>query len=91
MSGLDVTTLILAVVLLLLLSAAVWTCLLFLMFIDTSTPMLDAKGHPCPEYLPRYGVHMTRKGYELWTSIVRPILEADLGTSRPDDVGQNTT
>jgi lysophospholipase L1-like esterase len=60
-------------------------------FIDTSTPMLDANGHPRPEYLPRYGVHMTRKGYELWTSIVRPILEADLGTTRPDDVTQSTT
>jgi GDSL-like lipase/acylhydrolase family protein len=48
-------------------------------FIDTSTPMLDAKGGSRPEYLPWYRLHLTGEGYELWTSIVKPILARDLG------------
>jgi lysophospholipase L1-like esterase len=52
-------------------------------FVDTSTPMLDATGAPRPEYLPWYRAHLTARGYELWASIVRPVLEADSGLSRP--------
>jgi lysophospholipase L1-like esterase len=47
-------------------------------FIDTGTPLLDTKGGPSPEYLPWYRLHLTAKGYELWASILRPVLEADL-------------
>ena len=46
-------------------------------FIDVATPMLDAKGDPYPEYLPWYRFHLTARGYELWTSILRPALETD--------------
>jgi lysophospholipase L1-like esterase len=48
-------------------------------FIDTATAMLDAEGRPCPKYQPWYRLHMKAKGYPLWASIVRPVLEADLG------------
>jgi lysophospholipase L1-like esterase len=51
-------------------------------FVDVSTPMLDAKGHPRREYLPWYRMHLTAAGYELWASIIRPILEADLELRR---------
>jgi lysophospholipase L1-like esterase len=57
-------------------------------FIDTDTPLLDAKGVPRPEYLPWYRLHLTAKGYELWASILRPVLEADLAPGRPAAVGQ---
>jgi lysophospholipase L1-like esterase len=46
-----------------------------IVFVDVNTLMLDGQGHPCPEILPWYRIHMTPKGYELWTSIVKPILE----------------
>jgi lysophospholipase L1-like esterase len=47
-------------------------------FIDTTTAMLDAAGNPSPRYQPWYRLHMTAKGYALWASLVRPVLEADL-------------
>jgi hypothetical protein len=46
-------------------------------FIDTATPMLDARGNPRPEYLPWYRFHMTNKGYQLWAVTIRQVLEAD--------------
>jgi hypothetical protein len=48
-------------------------------FVDTCSPMLDARGKPRPEYLPWYRIHLTPQGYALWASILRPILLADLG------------
>jgi lysophospholipase L1-like esterase len=56
-------------------------------FLDTSTPMLDAAGNPRPEYLPWYRLHLTAKGYGLWASGIKPILEADLG---PAAAGRGT-
>jgi lysophospholipase L1-like esterase len=47
-------------------------------YVDVSTPMLDAAGHPCPKYLPWYRIHLTDEGYKLWTSIVTPVLEKGL-------------
>jgi lysophospholipase L1-like esterase len=44
-------------------------------FVDVTTPMLDGQGNPRPEFLPWYRIHMTAKGYELWTSIIKPVLE----------------
>jgi lysophospholipase L1-like esterase len=52
-------------------------------FIDTSTPMLDAEGDPRSEYLPWYRLHLTAKGYELWASVILPVLKADLGLNQP--------
>jgi len=59
-------------------------------FIDTSTPMLDAAGHPRPEYLPWYRIHLTAKGYGLWASVIKPILEVDLGPGRSAEVSRGT-
>jgi hypothetical protein len=44
--------------------------------------LLDAEGHPCPQYQPWYRLHMNAKGYALWASILRPVLEADLGPNQ---------
>src|SRR5262245_38577755 len=59
-------------------------------FIDTGRPMLDANGDPRPEYLPWYRLHLTAKGYELWASILRPVLEADLAPGRPTEASRGT-
>jgi lysophospholipase L1-like esterase len=48
-------------------------------FIDVSQAMLDEQAQPRDELFLEDGLHMTPAGYQLWTSIVRPRLEADLG------------
>jgi lysophospholipase L1-like esterase len=45
-------------------------------YIDCFTPMLGTDGKPRTELFVADGLHMTRKGYELWTSIIKPLLEA---------------
>jgi lysophospholipase L1-like esterase len=47
-------------------------------FIDISEAMLDEQGEPIEELFDD-GLHMTPAGYQLWTSIIRPRLAADLG------------
>ncbi len=47
--------------------------------IDTSSAMLDAAGKPRPELLVADGLHMNAAGYALWTSIIKPRLEARFG------------
>lgn len=44
-------------------------------YIDCFTPMLGEDGKPRPELFVPDGLHMTRKGYELWTSIIKPRIE----------------
>ena len=46
-------------------------------FIDVSEAMLDEQGEPIEELFVD-GLHMTPAGYQLWTSIVRPRLAADM-------------
>jgi lysophospholipase L1-like esterase len=48
-------------------------------FIDVSEAMLDQQRQPIPELFGEDGLHMNAAGYQLWTSIVRPRLVADLG------------
>lgn len=43
-------------------------------YIDTATRMLDAHGQPRAELFGPDGLHMNRKGYALWTSIIAPEL-----------------
>lgn len=43
-------------------------------FIDVATPMLDADGKPRADLFIEDGLHMNRKGYELWRGIVAPWL-----------------
>ena len=45
-------------------------------FVDVFTPMLTPAGRPRPEFFRPDSLHMTRAGYELWTSLVRPALAA---------------
>jgi len=46
-------------------------------FIDVSTSMLDARGEPRADIMPWYRLHMKANGYELWTSIIKPVLAKD--------------
>lgn len=45
-----------------------------LRFVDIVKPMLDADGQPRAELFKDDKLHMNEKGYELWTSIIRPLL-----------------
>lgn len=45
-------------------------------YVDTASCMLDEDGNARPE-LYSDGVHMTPAGYQLWTKILRPVLEAN--------------
>jgi len=47
-------------------------------FIDVAKAMLNASGKPRADLLPWYRFHMTGKGYEVWTAIIKPVLERDL-------------
>lgn len=44
-------------------------------YADTVTPMLDPEGNPRPELYAPDGLHLSPAGYELWTSLVRPLLD----------------
>jgi lysophospholipase L1-like esterase len=43
-------------------------------FVDVFDAMLGSDGKPRPELLGPDGLHMTRKGYELWRDILTPLL-----------------
>lgn len=45
-------------------------------FLDIEAGMLDAKGKPKKELLLKDGLHMTDAGYQIWTDLVKPQLEA---------------
>jgi lysophospholipase L1-like esterase len=47
-----------------------------LWFIDVFTPMLDDSGQPRPELFGSDMLHMNSAGYELWKSIIEPVLAA---------------
>ena len=44
-------------------------------YADTATPMLGDDGKPRAELFIRDGLHLSSKGYELWTGIVRPFIK----------------
>ena len=44
-------------------------------FIDVDGPMLGWDDKPCKDLFVEDGLHLTPKGYELWTVLVRPFLE----------------
>jgi lysophospholipase L1-like esterase len=48
-------------------------------FIDVSEAMLGEDGEPIETLFVEDGLHLSPEGYALWTSIVRPVLIADLG------------
>jgi lysophospholipase L1-like esterase len=43
-------------------------------FVDVWTPMLDQNGEPFKDIFLGDGLHMNKKGYEIWTSTIRPYL-----------------
>jgi len=48
----------------------------YLWFIDVLAPMLDDSGQPRPELFGSDMLHMNAAGYELWQSIIEPVLDA---------------
>lgn len=45
-------------------------------FVDVATPMLDARGAPREELFLADRLHMKPSGYDVWTRVVRPVLQA---------------
>jgi lysophospholipase L1-like esterase len=45
-----------------------------MVYIDVFTPMLTKDGKPRPELFVEDRLHMNRQGYELWKSIIGPVL-----------------
>lgn len=45
-----------------------------LVYIDVASKMLDASGQPRAELFTEDNLHMNRKGYDLWRSIIAPYL-----------------
>ena len=45
-----------------------------LYYVDTASPMLSEKGRPKSILFVKESLHLSQKGYELWNSIVKPIL-----------------
>lgn len=43
-------------------------------FVDIATPMLDADGKPRAELFGEDGLHMNRRGYDIWRTVVAPYL-----------------
>jgi lysophospholipase L1-like esterase len=46
-----------------------------LAYVDTVTPMLDNDGKPSADLFVKDGLHLSPKGYDLWTSIVNKALK----------------
>lgn len=44
-------------------------------FVNVSKVMLDDTGYPRKELFKDDGLHINEKGYELWTSLVKPLVE----------------
>ena len=45
-----------------------------LYYVDTASPMLSDRGRPKSIFFVKDSLHLNQKGYELWSSIVKPIL-----------------
>ncbi len=46
-------------------------------FVDVYSPMIGLEGKPQEKWFIEDGLHMTKKGYKLWTKILKPFLLAD--------------
>jgi lysophospholipase L1-like esterase len=46
-------------------------------YVDIHTPMLAEDGGPRGELFSIDGIHMNRKGYEVWSGVLRPLLETE--------------
>ena len=43
-------------------------------YVDTVSPMLDTIGKPKSSLFVKDSLHLSKEGYDLWSSIVKPIL-----------------
>lgn len=50
-----------------------------LFFVDVDTPMIGEDGRPRPELFVDDGLHLSAEGYELWSSLLRPLLTPPAG------------
>jgi lysophospholipase L1-like esterase len=48
-----------------------------MVFVDAATPLLGPDGRPRPELFMKDRLHLNAKGYEIWTALLRPLLESD--------------
>ena len=55
-----------------------------ILYADIDTPMLGQDGKPRRDLFIRDGLHLNEKGYKLWTSVIRPLIDA----SKPNNVGR---
>lgn len=46
-------------------------------YADIFTPMLDADGEPKKDLFIEDGLHLSRKGYDLWAQVLRPAIEGE--------------
>lgn len=46
-------------------------------FVDTASKMLDSDGKVLQDIFIEDNLHMNAKGYQIWTSVLKPILEKD--------------
>lgn len=55
-------------------------------YADTATPMLGKDGKPQADLFIKDGLHLSEKGYDLWTGIVKPLMEkAERAPKAADD------
>ena len=45
-------------------------------YADTATPMLDRQGKPLGDLFVDDSLHLSKKGYDLWSEILKPILDS---------------
>ena len=45
-------------------------------YTDTATPMLDGRGKPLGELFVTDSLHLSKKGYDLWSEILKPVLDS---------------
>jgi len=45
-----------------------------LFYFDSATPLLDSDGKPNPAFFLKDQLHLNDKGYEVWTKLIRPII-----------------
>jgi lysophospholipase L1-like esterase len=49
-----------------------------LFYFDSATPLLDGDGEPNPAFFLKDQLHLNGKGYEVWTKLIRPIINEAL-------------
>jgi lysophospholipase L1-like esterase len=52
-----------------------------LFYLDAATPLLTEDGEPDKKFFLKDNLHLNSKGYELWTKLLRPVIEAALESS----------